>query len=366
MRASGTRVSAARVARLRPALLRWYRRRGRRLPWRQTRDPYAIWISEAMLQQTRVETVLRYWPRFLRRFPTLGHLARAREDSVLAAWSGLGYYSRARSLRQAARVVMSRHDGAIPADAEALRALPGVGRYTAGAVASIAFGIAAPVVDGNVARVLARLFAVSGDPRAPAVSKRLWELAASLVPRARPGDWNQALMELGATVCRPRSPACDPCPLRAACAARRRGAVARFPQASRRPPTVTERRALAVVEHEGYVLLVRQEHGRLLRDLYEFPGVTLGPAADARTALRRELARLGVARDTALASFGSVRHTILNRRIETLVFRARARQARSAAGRWVPLARLSRLPLSAAGIRVRESLRAFRRRRCED
>jgi len=196
------------VKSIRRALLDWYRANRRDLPWRRTRDPYAIWISETMLQQTRVETVIPYYERFLERFPDVAALADAESDDVLGAWAGLGYYSRARNLQAAARQIAERHGGRVPDDVEALRALPGIGRYTAGALASIAFDRPEPIVDGNVARVLARVKGIREDVKQPAVVKRLWEEAARLARGPAPGDLNQALMELGATVCVPGEPRC--------------------------------------------------------------------------------------------------------------------------------------------------------------
>ncbi|MCA9485165.1 MAG: A/G-specific adenine glycosylase, partial [Nitrospina sp.] len=193
----------------------------RDLPWRRTRDPYAIWISETMLQQTRVETVVPYYERFLERFPRVSDLAEASEDDVFAHWAGLGYYRRASNLHRAARVVHAERAGEIPVEERDLLALPGIGRYTAGALRSIAFGREAPVLDGNVARVLARVFGREGELRTHEVE--LWELATRLVAGSRPADLNQGLMELGAVVCVPRSPRCDACPLDGVCDARRRG-----------------------------------------------------------------------------------------------------------------------------------------------
>ena len=213
----------------RTLLLEWYRRERRDLPWRRTRDPYAIWISESMLQQTRTETVIPYYERFLDRFPDVDTLADAELDDVLGAWAGLGYYSRARRLHAAARVVADEFGGRLPEDAETLRTLPGVGRYTAGAVASIAFDREEPVVDGNVARVLSRLRGIRDDLKRPAVIRRLWEEASALARGPHPGDLNQALMELGATVCVPRTPRCAGCPLTRRCDARRRGDAATLP-----------------------------------------------------------------------------------------------------------------------------------------
>ena len=214
---------------LRRKLLAWYRAHRRDLPWRRTRDPYAIWISEAMLQQTRVETVIPYYERFLARFPDVEALATADADDVIALWAGLGYYSRARNLHRAAQVVMERHAGRLPDDVDLLRELPGVGRYTAGALASIAFDKPAPIVDGNVARVLARLLGIDADVRSREVQERLWSEAEQLARGEDPGALNQALMELGAVLCTPRAPRCPACPwtraLRRARAGQRGGAA---------------------------------------------------------------------------------------------------------------------------------------------
>ncbi len=273
---------------VRARVLRWYRRHRRDLPWRRTRDPYAIWVAETMLQQTRSETVLRYFDRFLRRFPTVESLARAPQSAVLTLWSGLGYYSRARNLHLAARRVAATHAGRVPADPRALRALPGVGRYTAGAVASIAFGRCEPVLDGNVARVLARWFGVRGDSRAGPTPDRAVETRwpSSCTPRA-PGEWNQALMELGATVCTPRAPSCERCPVRSECVAYRGACGRRDTRAHAAPATERVRRAALVVERRGQVLLTRRDTGRFLRGLWEFPAI------DAHARERPSEPRLG-------------------------------------------------------------------------
>jgi A/G-specific adenine glycosylase len=201
-------------------LLAWYGDHGRRLPWRGVRDPWAVLVSEIMLQQTQVSRVLAFYPRFLARYPTLEDLAAAPAGQVREAWAGLGYYARVRHLRQAARQVLARHRGVLPRAEHALRELPGIGRYTAGAVASLAFGADVPAVDTNAARVLTRVFGVRGPKR----THRLWSLAAALVPRGRSADWNQALMDLGATICTARAPRCPVCPVRRRCARADRGA----------------------------------------------------------------------------------------------------------------------------------------------
>jgi A/G-specific adenine glycosylase len=342
----------------RTSLLRWYRRDRRELPWRLSRDPYAIWIAETMLQQTRSETVLRYYPAFLRRFPNVSALARATESAVLAAWSGLGYYARARCLRLAARQIVARHGGELPRDLGALRALPGIGRYTAGAVASIGFGIVTPVVDGNVARVLARHFKVRGAIRAPKVAAALWQIAEGLVDRSSPGDWNQALMELGARVCTPRAPACPRCPLQASCTAYRAGWVERLPDPPPRRPPRRVQHACVVLKDEERVLMVHRNHGRLLRGLWEFPAAEPRAGETLQAAAERELTRLGIRR-ARLREGARILHTITNRRIETFIFHAHLdgrAPARRPQTRWFAPRELARLPLSAVGLRIAAGL----------
>jgi A/G-specific adenine glycosylase len=252
----------------------WYRAHRRDLPWRRTADPYAIWVSEVMLQQTRIAAVLPYYRRWMGRFPTAADLAAAPLDDVLAAWSGLGYYGRARNLHRGAREVVARWGGRVPGTAAELRALPGVGRYTAGAIASIAFGEREPLVDGNVARVLARLRAIDEDVKTAPVVRRLWQLARELVPADAPGDFNQGLMELGQEVCTPVAPRCDLCPLAGPCAARAAGRTGELPVVARRPPDSAKPllRADAVwLERRGRVLLGRRRPQGLFGGLWELP-----------------------------------------------------------------------------------------------
>ncbi|MBV9772502.1 MAG: A/G-specific adenine glycosylase [Gemmatimonadetes bacterium] len=277
---------------LRTRLLEWYDAHRRDLPWRTAAgaepDPYRVWLSEVMLQQTRVETVKPYFERWLTRFPDLRSLAEAPLDEVLKRWEGLGYYSRARNFHRAVREVAERFGGAVPGDPAEFRALPGVGRYTAGAVMSIAFGRAEPLVDGNVRRVFARW---TDDP-APADAE-LWSLAEALVPGERPGDLNQAVMELGATVCVPRNPRCEACPVREFCAAYQEGTQNQRPAPKQAKPTPHEDTATAVVEHEGRLLLVRRPVDARLGGLWAFPAAVRkrgeGVAAAAERAVREGL-----------------------------------------------------------------------------
>ncbi len=322
------------------AIVDHYRRHQRDLPWRRTRDPYAVWVSEIMLQQTRVATVIPYWQRWMTRFPTVTALADAPLDDVLAAWAGLGYYRRARHLHAGARWVADR-GGALPAAAAELRAVPGVGAYTAGAVASIAFGEPAPLVDGNVARVLARVFAVDDDVKSAAGGKAIWALAGALMtarpPTALPGELNQGLMELGATVCTPTSPACLTCPLRAACRARAAGRQDELPRlpARKREADLPLLATVALwVERDGAVLLAQRPATGLFAGLWELPQGA--DAADAAAAL-----------GTTLVGATTVRahhqQTLSHRRLDITAVDARLRgrprpaPARYQAVRWASL-----------------------------
>ncbi|HTL33307.1 MAG TPA: A/G-specific adenine glycosylase [Kofleriaceae bacterium] len=267
-----------RAAEIASAVVTHYTRDRRDLPWRRTRDPYAIWVSEIMLQQTRVQTVIPYWERWMSRFPTVNALAQAPLDDVLAAWAGLGYYSRARNLHAGAQTVASKWGGALPSHASELRAVPGIGPYTAGAIASIAFGERAPLVDGNVARVLARVCGVEDDIKSTAGQKALWaragELMEALPSGHAPGDLNQGLMELGATTCSPTSPRCLVCPLAKLCVAAKTGRQDELPRVAARKKEselpILARGALWI-ERDGELLLARRTPGGLFGGLWELP-----------------------------------------------------------------------------------------------
>jgi len=340
------------VKRVRGALLDWFARHKRDLPWRRTRDPYAILLSETMLQQTRVETVIPYYERFLARFPTVFALADAEPDEVTRLWSGLGYYSRARNLHAAARKLAAEHGGELPREVDALRELPGVGRYTAGAVASIAFDRPAPIVDGNVARVLARLLDLRDDVTSPSGRQRLWEEADALARGPHPGDLNQALMELGALICTPRAPKCLLCPLREPC----RGLAAGDPEAlpvkkKPREPKPIEATA-ALITRAGKLLAVRRPPAGLLGGLWDLPGGDLASKEPALGGLERALReRLGIAL-ASTAELGVVRHQFTHRSLRLHVFRGEAKPGRVArshydAHRWLTRAAFEQLGLSA-------------------
>ena len=255
-------------------LLLWYDGARRPLPWRGSHDPYTIWISEVMCQQTRVATVEGYFARWMDAFPTVHSLANASEDDVFRLWQGLGYYSRARNLLRAARQVVDDHAGVFPTNAADLRSLPGIGRYTAAAIASIAYDEPIGVVDGNVLRVLARYYAIHDDIRLAKNLEQFWRLSDDAVHPHTPGDSNQALMELGATVCTPRSPACDACPLSATCVATRDGLAASLPYKSPKKPARHEHRfAYRIERADGSMLLARNPSGSLLGGMWQFPMV---------------------------------------------------------------------------------------------
>lgn len=332
------------LRRARRRLGRWYAANRRDLPWRRTRDPYRIWVSEVMLQQTRVEVVVPYYERFLARFPDVGTLAAADEAEVLALWSGLGYYGRARRLHAAARRI-AEEGGNFPGDPAALSRLPGIGAYTAAAVASMAFGEPVAVLDGNVERVAARLLALGGDPRRSAARRRLAAAAEALLDASDPGASNQAMMELGATLCTPRAPRCESCPLRPPCRARALGRPEGFPAPRpRRRPERLERTA-AVVRRDGRLLLVRRDDGStLLAGTWELPWVEAG--GDAAAALARRYGGVW----TLARRIGTVRHAVTYRDIRLEVWEgswtAGATVSAGAAAGWFEPRRVTELPSS--------------------
>jgi A/G-specific adenine glycosylase len=320
-------ISAARRTALRRRLLAWYDAGHRDLPWRfaqRAADPYRVWVAEVLLQQTQVRAAIPYFERFVSRFPTLGALAAAREEDVLALWSGLGYYARGRNLHAAARQALARHGG-LPASLEALRALPGFGPYTAGAVASIAFSIPAAAVDGNVARVLSRLFLVDGDPAAAPFRRHVGALAEALVHPERPGDLNQALMELGATVCGKPSPACARCPVAPLCAAREAGRERDLPWARKRAARRALVVACALVERGGALLFARRPARGLFGGLWTPPSAELSPRAEAAAVLAGAVREEhGVALRVG-AEVAACERTLTHRDLTLRAFRCEAR-----------------------------------------
>lgn len=345
---------------MRRRLLAWYRRQRRDLPWRRTRDPYAVWVSEIMLQQTTVAAAVPFYERWMARFPTLESLATAPEEDVLTLWAGLGYYNRAKNLHRAARQIQSEFTGRIPGTVEALMTLPGVGRYTAGAIASIAFGRRTGAVDANAARVLARLFGVR-EPIASAVGQeRLWEFASALAQTAHPGDLNQAIMELGALVCSPTAPRCHECALRPLCRAATRGDQDRLPVLPPRPGTVEITEVGAVIERDGRFLVLQRAEGSRMAGMWEFPhgAVADGEPETALAGVIESLTSLPIVPEDLLTT---VDYTFTNHQIALHVWRARAgddRVHRATHGehRWATLGELRRLPMATPQRRIVEAL----------
>jgi len=304
------------------ALLEWYDDHKREMPWRDTDDPYRIWVSEIMLQQTRVDTVRDYYRRFLEAFPTVDALAEANQDEVLKLWEGLGYYSRARYLHEAARQVVQEHGGRVPHGYDEIRDLKGIGPYTAAAVLSIAYGEPHPVLDGNVARVLSRIFATDANVKSSRTQRHLRRLAGELLDPDRAGDFNQAMMELGATVCTPTSPACGTCPVRSACEAVAEDDPEQYPVTPQSKPVPHHDVAVGIVFNtDGRILIQRRPEDGLLGGLWEFPG---GKAEDGESmdeACRRELREeLGVDVDVQ-APFYTLSHAYSHFKITLYAFR---------------------------------------------
>jgi len=341
-------------------LLEWFRQFRRDLPWRNTNDPYRIWISEIMLQQTRVAAAIPYFEKFLKRFPNVQALAEAHPDEVLRYWSGLGYYGRARNLQKAAQQIVSKHGGTFPTSPEDVLALPGIGKYTAAAILSIAFGEKQAVLDGNVARVVARLGTVRGDLREPRRWQELQRTADALLDPAAPGDWNQAMMELGATLCTPKSPQCLICPVAQFCEGRKQGIAESLPEKRKKRPTVQVTLAAGVFASEnGWTFLLPPPKGRndealadyvpiLVSGMWHFPTVSVNGNPEGQ--LRAHLRKLSPAlrnRKWHLAPAESVRHAVTYRAITILPFRINVRKLpRIKGAQEVPLHDIAVVPVS--------------------
>lgn len=322
------------------ALLNWFAKHKRALPWRATRDPYRIWISEVMLQQTQTATVIPFYERFLKQFPNLAALASADDQVLMKAWEGLGYYARARHLRSAAQTIVREHDGKLPASADALVQLPGFGPYTAAAVASLAFGADCAAVDGNVMRVLARVYAIDADLRQTNTRRRLQQLADTIMPAGRAGAFNEALMELGALVCRPKNPACHDCPVRRFCRAFKEGRIGELPVKSRKPAVPHHEIAIGVVHRQDKVLIALRPAEGLLGNLWEFPGGKRQPDESLAECCRREIKEETDLDIEVGETFALVRHAYTHFRITLSAFHCRytggkAQPRTSQAIRWV-------------------------------
>jgi A/G-specific adenine glycosylase len=343
----------------RRGLTRWYDQHRRPLPWRETRDPYAIWVSEIMLQQTRVDTVAPYYIRFIDKFPTVELLSRAPLGDVLKIWENLGYYARARNLHKAAGEIAARFGGRIPEQLEEILRLPGIGRYTAGAILSIAFGQAVPAVDGNVRRVISRLHAIEGSIDDEGVRERIEALVTTLVPKRDPGRFNQALMELGAVCCTPKSPSCPVCPLQEDCRARLRGVVHRLPVRGKKR-SIPHREVVAAVirDEKGQLLLVQRPAAGLLGSLWKFPGGILDPTEGREEGLERIVRdELGIGIGVG-ARLASVDHVYTHFRITLTAFSCTLREGspEGPSWRWADADEIEGLPFSKADRRIARSV----------
>ncbi|MGQ9657091.1 MAG: A/G-specific adenine glycosylase [Fimbriimonadales bacterium] len=353
-------LDSAWVRELRRALLAWFSVHQRPTPWRNNPDPYRVWIAEVMLQQTQTATVVPYYERFLMRFPTVQALAEAPLEEVLRYWEGLGYYARARNLHRAAQII-AQNGGQLPPTAERLRELPGIGAYTAGAIASIAFGQPTPVVDGNVVRVLARLLWLKGDLKAHAAQQHLWQLSGQLIDPQQPGAFNQAIMELGSTVCLPTQPRCGACPVSHLCAAYQRGQPTAVPEPSRRATTRARVDVSAIVQREGRYLLTRRTPDGLWGGLWEFPRASCDGRESLESVAQRAAAQLSVQVEP-LQPLTRLQHAVTTSRIRLYGYlcawitgEARTQGAYDAA-EWVTPDALAGYPLAAPQRRLAQAL----------
>lgn len=353
-------------------LLAWYRQHARQMPWRMPGqrsgqahpDPYAVWVSEIMLQQTRVETVLPYFERWMKRFPDVASLASATQQEVLTIWEGLGYYSRARSLHRAAQKVITEYGGRLPDTVEQLLRLPGIGRYTAGAIASIAFGVDAPALDGNIRRVLARLFDVEIPARSGEGEKRLWELAATHLPPGEAGNYNQALMDLGAMICTPKKPVCAACPLQTQCLAYQHGVQEQRPVMAPRPALPHYTVAAAVIQRDGKVLIAQRPQNGLLGGLWEFPGGKLQAGESLPECLEREICEELQAEIEIGPAFGVYRHAFTHFKVTLHAFRcwlggAEPTPVEASQIRWVEPGELANYPMGKIDRQIASRLKNF-------
>lgn len=355
-------IPRATVRAVQRRLVDWYVANRRDLPWRRTRDPYAIWVSEAMLQQTQVATVVDYYARWMHRFPSLHDLACADEQDVLATWQGLGYYSRARNLQRAAQIVVAENGGRVPNTANALRALPGIGAYSAGAIASIAYGEPTPVIDGNVIRVLTRLFGLRGDPAKSPLKRTLWSIAAALVPADRAADFNQGLMELGATICTPRQPDCAACPLARRCVAHRDGLTETLPELAKRRATIAVHRVACIALRSSRVLVVqRPRTATRCAGFWQFPDTDIARNETPDRAAERALRQCVGLTATRGAFLVSVKHSVTHHRITLDAYcyaavRGSARPLSCEACEWKDVEGLEALPMPSAHRRIARRL----------
>jgi A/G-specific adenine glycosylase len=337
--------SISQKGKIQTQLLQWFKKKGRDLPWRKTRDPYAIWVSEIMLQQTQVATVIPYYQRFLKSFPTIRHLAKTDLSKVLKAWEGLGYYSRARNLHQASQIVLNHFHGSIPDTLKDLLSLPGIGRSTAGAILSFAFNKEAPILDGNAKRVLSRLFAVSGSPGERKTEQLLWQISESLIPKGYSNPFNQALMDLGSMLCTFKEPGCNQCPLHQYCKGYLSGKPESYPPRTIKKTIPHITAISAVIQKDRKVLLRQRPEEGLLGGLWEFPNWKIEEKQRSRLRLRNDIKKdMGMTAEVK-EFIGTFRQTFSHFKLTLQVFSCQPLNGKEK-GKWVPLRNLSLLPMS--------------------
>jgi len=351
------KLNKADTAFVQKGLLEWFGKNQRALPWRKAYEPYQVWISEIMLQQTQVKTVIPYFDRWMKEFPNIKSVAEAKEDKILKLWEGLGYYSRARNIQKAAKLIVDKHGGKFPSDYDDILALPGVGKYTAGAIASIAFNQDRPLVDGNVIRVLSRLFFYTQNTRLPEAEKQIWQWAKEILPKGKARDFNQALMEFGALRCTPSATDCGACPLKSRCKAYERDMVDQIPDRGPKKESKNIKVAIAVIRKGDKVFIQKRPSIGLMAGLWEFPGGKVEKGESALKALHREVKEeVGISIKN-VKRIKKIKHAYTSFKVDLHCFEAEHEagkiELKSASdGRWVRLSDLEKYPFPAANIQL--------------
>jgi len=342
-------------------LLNWFNKHQRGLPWRETYDPYQVWISEIMLQQTQVKTVLSYFERWMKTLPNIVDVAEASEEQVLKLWEGLGYYSRVRNLQKAAKVIMAEHKGIFPSEYDEVLALPGIGKYTAGAIMSIAFNQNEALVDGNVIRVLSRLFLYRGNTRLPQAQKQMWQWAKAILPAGQARYFNQAMMELGALICTPKKTSCETCPLSNVCKAKKANLVSELPDRGPKKILKNITVALGIIKKEGKIFIQKRPQKGLMGGLWEFPGGKIEKNEGKKEALKREIREeLGV-QITNIKKIRQIKHAYTSFKVDLHCFEADYESGEfklnsAIDGRWVKPSELKDYPFPAANVQLIKGL----------
>lgn len=342
-------------------LLKWFKENKRDLPWRRTYDPYQVWVSEIMLQQTQVKTVLPYFERWMKALPTIESVVNTDEETILKLWEGLGYYSRARNLQKAAQIITKEHAGKFPERYEEILALPGIGKYTAGAISSIAFNQEKPIVDGNIIRLIARL---NGDPRntrVPKVLREFWEIAESWIPKGEARNFNQSMMEFGALVCTPKNPACKNCPLKNHCKAQKADTISEIPNRGKKPKIENIEVAIALLKKSNKIFIQKRPKKGLMGGLWEFPGGKLKPGETPKVALKREIQEeLGIPLKN-IQKFDQIKHAYTRYRVNLHAYTATPKTTKittkaHAENQWIPIEKLDQFAFPSANVRLIQKL----------